>query len=54
MRALTLLNPSLKCSIDKERYIYDRDMPHLSYEIDDLKVGDYLQAMIVDVKGDIL
>jgi hypothetical protein len=26
-------------------------MPHLSYEIDELKIGDYLTAMIVDNEG---
>jgi hypothetical protein len=26
-------------------------MPHLSYEIDELKVGDYLTAMIVENDG---
>jgi hypothetical protein len=50
-RALTLLRPFLKCVIDKERYIYDRDMPHLSFEIDGVKVGDHMQAMIVNVKN---
>ena len=50
-RTLSLICPSIKCCIDKERYIYDRDMPHLSYEIDELKIGDYLTAMIVDNEG---
>jgi hypothetical protein len=26
-------------------------MPHLSYEIDELKIGDYLTALIVDNEG---
>ena len=51
-RTLYLIRPSIKCLIDKERYIYDRDMPHLSYEIDELKTGDYLTAMIVYNEGD--
>lgn len=51
-RTLTLIRPRIRCFIDKERYIYDRDMPHLSYEIDDLKIGDYLTAMIVANEGD--
>ncbi len=27
-------------------------MPHLSYEIDELKIGDHLTALIVDNEGD--
>ena len=38
----------ITCIIDKERYIYDRDMPHLSYEIEDVKVGDRLIGMVVE------
>ena len=38
----------IECIIEKERYIYDRDMPHLSYEIDEVKIGDILNAMIVE------
>ena len=34
--------------MDKDRYIYDRDMPHLSYEVDDVKVGDHIIGMIVE------
>lgn len=51
-RSLTLIRPRIRCFIDKERYIYDRDMPHLSYEIDDIKNGDLIIAMIVENKGD--
>ena len=41
----------LPCIIDKDRYIYDRDMPHLSYEIDQVKQGDLIHAMVVDYIG---
>ena len=30
------LRPKVKCNIDKDRYIYDKEMPHLSYEIEEV------------------
>lgn len=36
------------CIVDKDKYIYDRDMPHLSYEIEEVKPGDLLVGMIVE------
>jgi exosome complex RNA-binding protein Csl4 len=41
----------LECIIDKDRYIYDRDMPHLSYDIDQVKQGDLVHALVVDYIG---
>jgi len=38
----------ISCVIDKERYIYDREMPHMSYEIEEVKEGDRVNAMIVE------
>ena len=47
------VNPvGLKCVVEKERYIYDRDMPHLSFEIEDVKVGDSLIGLIVENRLD--
>ena len=41
----------MHCVIDKERYIYDKDMPHLSYEIEDVRVGDRVVGMVVENDG---
>ena len=47
------VNPvGLKFVVEKERYIYDRDMPHLSFEIEDVKVGDTLIGLIVENRLD--
>lgn len=47
-RALLLLNPDIQCVVEKDRYIYDKDMPHLSYEVDEVKVGDIMKGMVVE------
>ncbi len=39
---------SIRCVIDKDRYLYDSAMPHLSYEIDEVKVGSLLLGIIVE------
>jgi hypothetical protein len=46
--ALTLFNPKITCIVDKDRYIYDKEMPHLSFEVDELNEGDLFTAMVVD------
>lgn len=51
-RSLISLAPRITCILDKDRYIYDRDMPHLSYEIEEVKVGSLVTAMVVDTSTD--
>ena len=46
------LAPKLPCVIDKDRYIYDKHMPHLQFDIEDVQVGDRLLGMIVDNRLD--
>lgn len=46
------MKPLIVGVFDKPRYIYDKEMPHLSYEIDDVQKGDCLIALIVDNRLD--
>ena len=40
--------PDVEVCVDKDRYIYDRDMPQMAYEIEEVKRGDWVKGMIVD------
>lgn len=53
-RKLAESNPRILCAIEKDRYIYDRDMPHLSYEVQGVKPGDRLAGMIVETRPGLL
>ena len=50
-RKLAETNPRILCVIEKDRYLYDRDMPHLSYEVQGVKIGDRLAGMIVESRS---
>lgn len=45
-------NHCIKCEISEQKYIYDKDIPHLSHLINKVKVGDTLNAMIVQNRLD--
>ena len=47
--------PRMAVHIDKERYIYDREMPQISYEVDETAEGCLMKSMVVEVnKAEIL
>lgn len=46
--------PRVEVLVDKDRYIYDRDMPQMSYEIDEVRVGDCLKGMVVEASQKVL
>jgi len=51
VRDLMGLNPLIKVIIDRDRYLYDtKNMPHLAYGVEDVREGDTLNVLIVDVK----
>lgn len=52
LREFMLKKPLLIGALEKPRYIYDKDMPHLSYEIDEVHKGDCIIALIVDNRLD--
>lgn len=51
-RCLMTLAPSIECIVDKDRYIYDKDMPHLSFEVDDVREGSVMTALVADTSSD--
>ncbi len=41
----------VKMVIEKDRYIYDgREMMHVAYEVEEVRVGDRVRAVIVETK----
>ena len=46
------VKPKIFGLIDKTRYIYDKELPHISFEINELQVGDYLHALVVENRLD--
>lgn len=46
--------PKVEVVVDKDRYIYDREMPQMSYEIEEVQVGDCLKGMVVEASHKVL
>ncbi len=40
--------PAVEVRCDKDRYIYDREMPQMAHEVEGVKRGDWLKGMVVD------
>ena len=36
--------------VDKDRYIYDKEMPGIAGEIQDVRMGDRVRGMVVEAK----
>lgn len=34
--------------IDKDRYIYDKEMPHIAFDVEYIEKGDKINVLIVD------
>eukprot|EP00347_Sterkiella_histriomuscorum_P017412 403349474 len=48
LRELMNQNPKFKVLINKDRYLYDKDIPHLTFDCDLLKENDIINVLIVD------
>ena len=42
--------PRVEVRIDKDRYIYDREMPQMSYEIEEVAAGQIMKGLVVGVR----
>ena len=42
--------PRVEVRIDKDRYIYDREMPQMSYEIEEVAAGQMIKGLVVEVR----
>ena len=42
--------PRVPVRIDKDRYIYDREMPQMSYEIEEVAPGQMFKGLVVEVR----
>lgn len=42
--------PRVAVRIDKDRYIYDREMPQMSYEIEEVAPGQIIKGLVVEVR----
>lgn len=42
--------PRVEVRIDKDRYIYDREMPQMSYEIEEVAAGQMMKGLVVEVR----
>jgi hypothetical protein len=42
--------PRAAVRIDKDRYLYDREMPQMSYEIEEVAGGQMIKGLVVEVR----
>ena len=42
--------PRVAVRIDKDRYIYDREIPQMSYEIEEVAHGQMMKGLVVEVR----
>lgn len=48
IKNLISLNPYVKVIIDKDRYLYDKDLPHFTFDSENLLIGDKVNILIID------
>ena len=46
-QALQNNNLALKGIVEESKYVYDKDVPHLSYDIEVLEVNDRIDTLVV-------